>query len=126
MPKRRLKDIADELGISFDEAKDRVFKHLDEGMISGKGKAVWVSEEGQLLLDDFTPMPIIYRGPIVSKAPNPLFVFVKVRELGKRVAVKVPAKLAKLLTVGKMVYLQCTTDCSTDKQVFKYIKAPKI
>jgi DNA-binding Lrp family transcriptional regulator len=115
MPKRRLKDIADELGISFDEAKERVFKHLDEGMISGKGKAVWVSEEGQLLLDDFTPMPIIYRGP-----------FVKVRELGKKVPVKIPAKLSKLLTVGKMVYLQCTTDCSTDEQSFKYIKAPKV
>ena len=124
MAKRRLTEIAQELGISFDEARERVFKYLSEEMISGKGKNTWVSDDGQVLLDDCVPMPVIYRGPILSSAPNPLYVMVKIRELGKKVPVRIPARLQRVLTIGKMIYVQCVTE--EEQQKFTYIKSPKV
>lgn len=122
MPKRRLIELADELGITYEEASDRVFKFLEEDMVSGTGRARWVTEQGQVLLDDYTPMPIMYRGSVLSTMPNPSFVSVKIRELGKRVSVRIPRKLNGDAMIGKMIYVQAITE--GDKQEFKWIKAP--
>ena len=42
--KKRLTEIADDFGISFDEALDIAFKNLAEDMLSGKGKNTWITE----------------------------------------------------------------------------------
>lgn len=122
MPKRRLRDIAEELGMSFEEAADQVFKHLSEEMISGKGRALWVTEEGQAVLDDITPMPTIYRGPILGLAPNPLYVMVRIRELGRKVPVKIPARMRSYLKIGKMVYVKFELNNGCEQ--FEYLNKP--
>ena len=122
MPKKRLTELAEELGITYEEALDRVFKFLNEDMVSGTGKARWISEDGQVLLDDNTPMPIMYRGLVLSTLPNPSFISVKIRELGKKVPVRITRKLVGDAMIGKMIYVQATT--KDDKQEFKWIKPP--
>ena len=44
--KKRLTEIADDFGISFDEAIDIAFKNLAEDMLSGKGKNTWITGRG--------------------------------------------------------------------------------
>ena len=58
MAKKRLKDIAEEYGISFQQAQDLAFNILDEIAITGKGKNTWINEVGQDLLDDNIEMLI--------------------------------------------------------------------
>ena len=52
MPKKRLSELAKEYGISFEEIHKIATHSLEEDMITGKGKNLWMSEEGQHCLDD--------------------------------------------------------------------------
>jgi len=121
MAKRRLTDIAKDLGISFETAQEKVTMGLEEDMVTGKGKNTWINEQGQDLLDMLSPMPIRYRGKVIANAPNPRYIYVYIRELPAKVAVLVPPQLKGRL-LGKMVYLEATNE--GDTTIYKYIKTP--
>ena len=95
---------------------------LDEHMITGKGKNLWMSEDGQRLIDDLIPMTTIYRGIVVGQAPNNRFVMTRIKELGKKVAVSIPLALSGKLT-SKVIYFEA--DHSGDNVKYKWIKAPQ-
>lgn len=124
MAKKRLKEIADELGVKFEEAYEIVVHKLSEDMITGKGKNTWINEEGQEILDNHSPMPIRYRGKVLSVAPNPNFVMVYIREIPMKVPVRVPYTLRGSLLVGKFIYLDAYTDDGI--QYYQYAPPPSI
>ena len=123
MPKKRLTEIAEEYGIPFEEALDLVFKELEEEMVTGRGKITWINEDGQRVLDEFISMPVLYRGPVLSQAPNPMYVMVYVKELSKKVAVKVPRKMQNKITKGKLIYLEA--DNSGVEPKYNWVKTPQ-
>jgi hypothetical protein len=103
MPKKRLTEIAEEYGIPFEEALDLVFKELEEEMVTGRGKGTWINDDGQRVLDEFISMPVLYRGPVLYEAPNPNYIIVYVKELSKKVPVKIPLKFKGRFTKGKIL-----------------------
>jgi hypothetical protein len=124
MAKKKLKDIAIELGIPFDDAYQIAVHNLSEEMITGKGKNTWISEEGQNILDNHSPMPIRYRGKVLSVAPNPNFVMVYIREIPMKVPVRVPFTLRGGKLVGKFIYLDAYIEDSI--QYYQYAPPPSI
>ena len=121
MPKKRLSEIAKEYGVTFEEIHNISMYSLDEHMITGKGKNLWMSEDGQLLIDDLIPMTAIYRGIVVGQAPNNRFVMTRIKELGKKVAVSIPLALSGKLE-GKVIHIEA--DNSNSEPKYKWIKAP--
>ena len=123
MPKKKLTQLAEEYGIPFEEALDLVFKELEEEMVTGKGKNTWINDDGQRVLDEFISMPVLYRGPVLSEAPNPNYIIVYVKELSKKVAVKIPLKFKGRFAKGKIVYLEA--DNSSDNPKYNWVKTPQ-
>ena len=123
MPKKKLTQLAEEYGIPFEEALDLVFKELEEEMVTGKGKNTWINDDGQRVLDEFISMPVLYRGPVLSEAPNPNYIIVYVKELSKKVPVKIPLKFKGRFTKGKIVYLEA--DNSADHPKYSWVKTPQ-
>ncbi len=122
MPKKRLKDIAEEYGMTFDQAHDIIVNQLEEDQVTGRGKNLWISERGQDIIEDLIPMASIHRGSVLSQAPNPRFVFVKMRESMKKVPVMIPLALSGKLT-SKVIYFEA--DHSGENVKYKWIKAPQ-
>ena len=123
MPKKKLKEIAEEYGIPFEEALDLVFKELEEEMVTGKGKGTWINSDGQSVLDEFISMPVLYRGPELGEATNPIYIMVYVKELSKKVPVKIPLRYKGTFPKGKIVYLEA--DNSTDNPKYNWVKTPQ-
>jgi len=123
MPKKKLTQLAKEYGIPFEEALDLVFKELEEDMVTGRGKSTWINEDGQRVLDEFISMPVLYRGPVLSQAPNPLYVMVYVKELSKKVPVKIPRRMQGKVTAGKLIYLEA--DNSGAEPKYQWVKTPQ-
>ena len=123
MPKKKLTQLAEEYGIPFEEALDLVFKELEEDMVTGKGKNTWINEDGQRVLDEFISMPVLYRGPVLSEAPNPMYIMVYVTELSKKVPVKIPLRYKGTFPKGKVVYLEA--DNSSDNPKYNWVKTPQ-
>jgi hypothetical protein len=123
MPKKKLKEIAEEYGIPFEEALDLVFKELEEEMVTGKGKGTWINADGQRVLDEFISMPVLYRGPVLGEAPNPIYIMVYVKELSKKIPVKIPLRYKGTFPKGKIVYLEA--DNSTDNPKYNWVKTPQ-
>lgn len=121
MPKKRISGLAKEYGVSFDELMEICTHNLAEEMVTGKGKNLWLSEDGQRLIDDLIPMVTIYRGVVLSQAPNQRFVMVRIKELGKMVAVSIPLALSGKLN-GKVIHVEA--DNFKDTPRYKWIKAP--
>ena len=121
MAKKKLKDIAEEYGLTFEEAQELVFKHLDEDAVTGKGKNTWINEVGQAALDDVISMPVLYRGKVLSEAPNPNYIIVYIKEITRKVPVKIPLKMKGRFN-GKMVYVQADTSGNNIK--YHWIKTP--
>ena len=121
MAKRRLADIAAEHDMSFEQVRDLAFNILDECALTGKGKNTWVNEVGQVALDDIIAMPVLYRGKVLSQAPNPLYIMVYLKDITRKVPVKIPRKYTNRLT-GKMVYVQA--DTSGENVTYKWVKTP--
>ncbi len=61
MPKKRLTDIAEEYGITFDKAHDIIVNKLEEDQVTGRGRNLWISERGQDIIEDLIPMVTIHR-----------------------------------------------------------------
>ena len=123
MPKKKLTQLAEEYGIPFEEALDLVFKELEEEMVTGKGKNTWINEDGQRVLDEFISMPVLYRGPVLSEAANPMYIMVYVKELSKKVPVKIPLRYKGTFLKGKVVYLEA--DNSSDNPKYNWVKTPQ-
>ena len=123
MPKKKLTQLSEEYGIPIEEALDLVFKELEEDMVTGKGKNTWINEDGQRVLDEFISMPVLYRGPVLSEAPNPSYIMVYVKELSKKVPVKIPLRYKGSFPKGKVVYLEA--DNSTDNPKYNWVKTPQ-
>ena len=123
MPKKKLTQLAEEYGIPFEEALDLVFKELEEEMVTGKGKNTWINDDGQRVLDEFISMPVLYRGPVLSEAPNPMYIMVYVKELSKKVPVKIPLRYKGTFPKGKIVYLEA--DNSLDHPKYSWVKTPQ-
>ena len=121
MAKKKLTAIAEEYGIPFEEVQELVFKHLEEETVTGKGKNTWVNEVGQVALDDIIAMPVLYRGKVLSQAPNPLYIMVYLKDITRKVPVKIPRKYTNRL-VGKIVYVQA--DTSGESVTYKWVKTP--
>jgi hypothetical protein len=122
MPKKKLTQLAEEYGIPFEEALDLVFKELEEDMVTGKGKNTWINDDGQRVLDEFISMPVLYRGPVLSKAPNPMYVMAYIKEITKKVAVKIPRKMQSKITPGKVIYIEA--DNSGVEPKYNWVKTP--
>lgn len=105
MAKKRMIAIAAEMNTDLEELRRFVFEYLDEGMISGKGDAVWIDENGQALIDDNFPAPYIGRGVVMGSCPNKRYVWVKYREKHKRIAVRIPKRLVSRLN-NKYIYFK--------------------
>ena len=123
MPKKRLTEIAEEYGIPFEEALDLVFKELEEEMVTGRGKITWINEDGQRVLDEFISMPVLYRGPVLCQAPNPIYVLVYIKELSKKVPVKIPMKMRGKITKGKLIYIEA--DNSGVEPKYNWVRTPQ-
>ena len=123
MPKKKLTQLAEEYGIPFEEALDLVFKELEEDMVTGRGKGTWINDDGQRVLDEFISMPVLYRGPVLGEAPNPMYIMVYVKELSKKVPVKIPLRYKGTFPKGKVVYLEA--DNSSDNPKYNWVKTPQ-
>ena len=122
MPKKKLTALAEEYGIPFEEALDLVFRELEEEMVTGRGKNTWINDDGQRVLDEFISMPVLYRGPVLAKAPNPMYVMAYIKEITKKVAVKIPRKMQSKITPGKVIYIEA--DNSGVEPKYNWVKTP--
>lgn len=120
-PKRRLNELAEEYGVEMETLEKLVFKHLDESMVSGRGKALWINEDGQAALEGVVPFPQRYRGQVLRDAPNKNYVYAFVHGLSKKVPVEIPRRLRGRL-VGKLIYIDENNSGPEPKYVWS--KAP--
>lgn len=105
MAKKKLTEIAEEYEIDWEAAQDFVSNNLAEEMVTGKGKNTWINDDGQGIFEEMIPINILYRGKVVQLAPNPRYVMTHIKELGKKVAVKVPLRFARGL-LGKIIHVE--------------------
>ena len=122
MPKRRLTELAKEYNVPFEELLDTVYHKMEESMVTGRGKNLWINEEGQSILDDIIPMPILYRGRVIHQPPNPNYVTVYIKEISKKVNVKIPLRMKGRL-LDKVIYIE--GDNSGPETKYKWVKANK-
>ena len=124
MPKRKLKDIADDMGISFEKALEISSLHLEEDMVTGRGKNTWINEAGQDIMDTYIPVPQKYRARILSVAPNTRFSFVYIKEMLRKVPIKMPRRFQGPSGVGKYVYIE--VDNSSEEPKFNWVEPPSL
>ena len=82
-------------------------------MLSGRGKNTWINEDGQEILNVALIVPEIvpkhHKGQVIRMAPNPSYVYAKVREMQAVIPVVVPRRIQKTL-LGKMISIEEITD----------------
>lgn len=120
--KKRLTEIADDFGISFEEASYIAFNDLEEDMLSGKGRGMWINEAGQIAMDSIVHIPVIYRGRVTRLCPNPMFVMVNLKDICKNVPVRIKLGQQKNMLL-KYIYVQM--DCVSGEIKYKMVKPPK-
>ena len=120
--KKRLTEIAEDFGISFEEASYIAFNDLEEDMLSGKGRGMWISEAGQIAMDSIVHIPVIYRGRVTRLCPNPMFVMVNLKDICKNVPVRIKLGQQKNMLL-KYIYVQM--DCVSGEIKYKMVKPPK-
>jgi hypothetical protein len=119
MAKKRLSALAKEYGVTFEYIHGIVLNNLEEEMVTGKGKNIWISAEGQTVLENLIPMMSIHRGIVIRQAPNPRFVLVKTQDSYKMFKVEIPLALSGKLT-SKVIYFE--SDNVGDNPKYKWIK----
>ena len=97
----------------FDKAIEIAHEKLSEEMVTGKGKATWINEEGAEILKEALYIPEIvpkhYKVKILKECPNRCYNWGHSKEIGKRVPVLIPRKFWGQL-VGKSVTVECISD----------------
>ena len=119
MSKKKLTEIAEEYEISFEKAQDFVTNNLEEEMVTGRGKGTWVNNDGQEIFEQMIPINILYRGKVMQLAPNPRYVLAHIKELGKKIPVKVPLRFSKGL-LGKVIHIEANN--KGDEPTYEYRK----
>ena len=121
MAKKKLTEIAEEYEIDWEAAQDFVSNNLAEEMVTGKGKNTWINDDGQGIFEDMIPINILYRGKVVQLAPNPRYVLTHIRELGKKVPVKVPLRFSRGL-LGKIIHVEANNKGETPTYEYRPTK----
>lgn len=119
MPKKRLTALAKEYGVTFDYIHEIVLNNLEEEMVTGSGKNLWISDKGQVILENLIPMVTIHRGVVIRQAPNPKYVLAKTADSYKMFKVQIPLALSGKMT-GKVIYFE--SDNVGDEPRYKWIK----
>jgi hypothetical protein len=115
MPKIRLISIVKDWDTNFDDLYKFCSACLDDNMLTGTGRATWVSEEGQKILgegrDNFIPeiIPDTYEAFVLKNAQNPNYVFAYIRSIPLKVPVIVPRRFRGRL-VGKNILIEKIED----------------
>ena len=109
MSKKRLIQIAEELDITFGKAMQLAKDKLPEDMLSGKQRATWITEEGQVILEDAAYIeeivPKHFKGWVIKPALNPNYVFSEIKEIGEKVDVSIPRRFrGKLIHKNIMIH----------------------
>ena len=124
MPKKRLTQIAEENDVSFEEAMHLVQTKLPQESVTGRGKATWIDEEGQEIIDQAFDIPEItpkyYKGKVLYEAPNNHYVYCHIPELQK----KVPVVIGKLF-IGRLIGKQIDIEAISDNKGVSYRHAPR-
>jgi len=124
MAKRKITQLAEDYGKSFEELYELAVNNFEEDMLSGRGRNTWVDERGQDLLDDMIAMPLedcgkVYRGKVLSECPNKHYVMVHHRDRSCKVPVKINKRMiGKLL--GKVIYFEENGD--EDNRTYTWVK----
>lgn len=114
MAKKRLKDIATECEVSFEEAMEVALSKLPAGSLSGKGKNTWVEEDFANVLTDTCMIkeiiPKFYVGKVTRECPNPKYVYVSSPEIGKAVPVLIPRRFQGTVKPRKIIKFEAITN----------------
>lgn len=114
MAKKRLKDIAIECEVSFEEAMEIALSKLPAGSLSGKGKNTWVEEDFANVLTDNCMIkeiiPKFYVGKVTRECPNPKYVYVSSPEIGKTVPVLIPRRFQGTVKPRKIIKFEAITN----------------
>jgi len=111
MPKVRLISIAKEWDSDFEDLYKFCGACLDDDMLTGTGRATWVSERGQEILeeekDNFIPeiIPKTYNAFVLRNAENPNYVFAYIRSIPLKVPVMIPRRYRGRLA-GKNILIE--------------------
>jgi hypothetical protein len=126
MAKKRLKDIATECEVSFEEAMEIALSKLPAGSLSGKGKNTWVEEDFANVLTDNCMIkeiiPKFYVGKVTRECPNPKYVYVSSPEIKKTVPVLIARRFQGTVKPRKIIKFEAITD----KSGVSYRYNPKI
>jgi len=127
MAKTRLTQLAKEFEINIDEALQIAHEKLSEDMITGKGKATWINEEGVEILQDALIVPEIvpkhYKVKILHECPNRCYNWGHSKEIGKRIPVLIPRRFWGRL-IGKFVTVECIADSKGES--YRYVHKTRI
>lgn len=114
MAKKRLKDIAVECEVSFEEAMEIALSKLPAGSLSGKGKNTWVEEDFAKILTDTCMIkeiiPKFYIGKVTRECPNPKYVYVSSPEIGKTVPVLIHRRFQGKVKPRKVIKFEAIED----------------
>lgn len=114
MAKKRLKDIATECEVSFEEAMEIALSKLPAGSLSGKGKNTWVEADFANVLTDTCMIkeiiPKFYVGKVTRECPNPKYVYVSSPEIGKTVPVLIPRRFQGTVKPRKIIKFEAITN----------------
>lgn len=127
MAKTRLTKLAEEFEINIDEALNIAHEKLSKEMITGKGKATWINEEGVEILADALIIPEIVpkhlKVKILNECPNRCYNWGYSKELSKKIPVLIPRKFWGKL-IGKTITIECISD---DKgESYRYVHTKRI
>jgi hypothetical protein len=122
MPKKRLIRIAEELGITFEKAIWLAENKLPEDTLSGKQRATWITEEGQIILEEAAYIeeivPKHYEGRVIKSAANPNYIYAFIKEIDKKVPVIVPRRWRGRLK-GKSILIEKIKDVNGESYRYR-------
>tara|TARA_R100001509_G_scaffold32289_1_gene17105 strand:- start:414 stop:785 length:372 start_codon:yes stop_codon:yes gene_type:complete len=118
MAKRKLKEIAEDFKISFEDAQSLVTLHLEEEMVTGRGKNTWINDEGQEILDGCIPMNKLYRSRVIQECNNKKFVYAYIKELATKVPVRIPNRYQGRV-LGKFIHIEAEEHGNETKYFYK-------
>jgi hypothetical protein len=107
--KIRLTKLAEDSGLSYEEARHIVEDKLCGDMTTGSGRSTWIDEEGQDIFNSALDVPEVipkhHRGIVWGHCRNPNYMYVLLPDPPRKVAVSVQRKLFKKMK-GKKVTIE--------------------